>query len=367
MEFSSDHHTSSSAGVLRTRAHAAQQRSRFWPRRLFLYFWAATLLLLVPTARVGAPLLVERRVQQVLHRISGQASVKGLESNLWRGALTLHDFHWSNISGMPGLELHADRVLVRTAWTLGNRFAPHQLVRLEGAMLRCPVVPRGAAGGDRAMAQIAALLDQLCPFGAAEIRVDKGQALLVAPQVAPLTFNNVFLALDRRRQTGELAIDGTAEWSGHGPAAVHLDVQGDRLRPTFDLELDVSQIRLAQLPSAWRSILGLPSGRGFLSMYVEGRAADGRYRGLVKRRWRGNAPVVAKSPARRPHGFSAWLGSLFHPKTTPRVPRPVSPLRIVPLRGQFQAPLNTWLALERFMSLAMGQSSHYRAGKPTAG
>jgi len=259
-----------------------------WTRRILL-----GLVVLIVAARVAAPYVIKRVVNDKLAHLEGyRGHVEDVDLSLWRGAYQAEDLVIEKTDGkVPVPFIALDRLDLGVEWPAlldGNVVARVSVIRPQINFVKGPTKATTQAGDENDW--------QETVKGLAPIRINKFK--VVDGEVHYRDFHSsprVDVILDHLNVTAS-NLSNSADAGGARPSPVtvngtlmhsgRLSLEGDldpfAKRPTFELSTRLEKLHLTQLNPFLRAYVNVDVNRGTFSVYSELHSKDGNFKGFVK-------------------------------------------------------------------------------------
>ncbi len=335
---------------LRTKRAVPPASKTTWPRRIVL-----GLVVLIVGARLAAPSLVERFVNQKLSSLEGYTGhIDDVDLNLWRGAYQIEGIVIEKTGGkVPVPFVKMERLDLAVEWGAlldGEVVARIAAVRPE---LNFVKGPSKATSQDGTEADWRKTVEDLVPLRINKFTVVDGEVhyrdFHAAPKVDVMldhvdaTVSNLTNSKDfSGSRVAEIGARGTLMRSGK------LEVNGKidpfSKEPTFDITSSIEGLRLTQLNPFLKAYVNIDVEKGRLSVYSDLHAKEGRFNGYIKPLVEGLDVLRWKEEDERPleklwQGLVGGVAEIFENQKRDRL------ATRIPLSGRFDQPdINGWAA-----------------------
>jgi hypothetical protein len=248
---------------------------------------------LLVVARAFLPIAVTHYVNRVLNGIQGyEGRVADVDLHLWRGAYTVHDAELVLVAadGSRAPVFHAPRIDLSVEWRALWRGSLVGQIELDRPRIN---VYAGPATKDeqRKADDFVDRFRELLPMRINRFAVVNGrlhfQNLRADPAVdiyldnANITAYNLTNS-ERISETLSATVSGEARamYSGRLTLAMKLDPLAQR--PTYELAFELKDLRLPELNSFLKHYLAVEARDGWVSLFGESKAKEGKFFGYVK-------------------------------------------------------------------------------------
>lgn len=256
--------------------------------------WSVAIVVLLASARVAAPYVIQSQINHRLQRIpefSGR--VGAIHLALFRGAYQMRDLTITKRDGDPNEPFFAaKRIDFSVAW---RKLFAGQLVSdiyAEDVRLTFLNAPSPQASQLQADRRWQDVIQDIFPIDITRCQIYRGMVRYVdttrTPKVDIAIHDLQAIATGLRNRPSKseqtfpshITVEGTVLGSGH----LSVDAQLDALaaQPHFMGKLDLTKVDLTQLDDFLRAYGHVDVSRGTLQIYVEAKAENGAFDGYVK-------------------------------------------------------------------------------------
>jgi hypothetical protein len=304
-------------------------------------------------ARAALPSVVRRYVNDRLARLDAyEASIGDVDLHLWRGAYRIHALRVVKkgsqrprpfFSG-EALDLSIEwRSLLRGSLVGEAIFLRPQLDLVKAEREEGSQLGRGEDWGAR--------IDELFPFRFNSIRVVDGRVAFTAPGIQSadaITAEHVEARLTNLTNVVESGREAFAKFEaagrvlGDAPLRVRGSLDPFAQQPTFDVNLELAQVRLPRVNPWLREYIKADAESGDFQLYLEIAAADGDFKGYAKPILRDVNIYSSEEPEKNPlkrlwEGIVDLAANVFENEREEQV------AARIPLRGTIDDPeASTW-------------------------
>lgn len=314
------------------------------------------LVLLIVAARVAAPYVIQRVVNDKLANLDGYTGRVGdVDLNLWRGAYEVEGIVIEKTGGkVPVPFLKIDKLDLGVAWSAlldGSVVATVKLVRPEVNFVKGPTKATTQSGAE---ADWQATLEELVPLRIDRFQVVDGEAhyrdFHSKPKVDVLvdTMNVLVTNLTNSKEiskTRVATLDVRARVMRSGRLSITGDIDPFKKKPTFALKTRLDKLQLKQLNTFLKAYVNIDVEKGTLSVYSDLTSRNGKFNGYVKPLIENLDVLDWKNETERPieklwEGLVGGVAEIFENQSKDRL------ATRVPLRGEFTAPdVGVWRAV----------------------
>jgi hypothetical protein len=261
-------------------------------RNKWLIALAAIVVLLV-AVRVALPSVVRDYLNDKLQALEGyDGHVDDVDLALWRGAYGIDNIQISKTgSGQPVPFFSSDRVDFSVEWRSLARgslvaegvFSGPNINFVQGETKQQSQTGEGVNWGDR--------LEELFPFRFNTVTIHNGTITFRAPGISTADamkasnvegeVTNLTNVVDSGKETFA-AFQATANILEGGTTRISGSVDPLQEKPTFDVNLQVSNVKLPQVNPWLRQYIKADAEAGDFELYMEIAAADGKFQGYAK-------------------------------------------------------------------------------------
>jgi hypothetical protein len=253
----------------------------------------AVVVVLLVAVRVALPGMVRDYLNDKLQALEGyDGHVDDVDLALWRGAYGIDNIQIAKTgSGQPVPFFSSDRVDFSVEWRSLARgslvaegvFAGPNINFVQGETKEQSQTGEGVNWGDR--------LEELFPFRFNTVTVHNGTITFRAPGISTADamkasnvegeVTNLTNVVDSGKETFA-AFQATANILDGGTTKVSGSVDPLEEKPTFDVNLQVSNVKLPQVNPWLRQYIKADAEAGDFELYMEIAAADGKFQGYAK-------------------------------------------------------------------------------------
>jgi hypothetical protein len=242
--------------------------------------------------RAVLPIFVTDYVNKVMNRVPGfRGTVADIDLHLWRGAYTIHGLELSTVEEgkKPVPVLKVARIEIAIEW----RALLHGAIVGEFGFYQPKInIVTGAAKKEgKSTDNFIDQFKKLTPLDINRFTIVDGELHFVNFAASP----DVDIYLDRVQLTAQnftnsqklskklpatVAARGRAMKSGE--FTLEMQVAPLEKSPTYELAFELKNLHLPELNTFLRHYLSVEARDGYVSLYVESDAADGKFRGYAK-------------------------------------------------------------------------------------
>jgi len=314
------------------------------------------LVLLIVAARVAAPYVIERVVNDKLDQLDGYTGhIDDVDLNLWRGAYEVENIVVEKTGGkVPVPFVALERLDLGVEWGAlldGSIVANVALIRPQVNFVKGPSKATSQAGTE---ADWQKTLEELVPLRINRFVVVDGEVHFRDFHSKPrvnVMIDHLNVKVSNLTNSKELSDTRVAEVSARanvmrsGRLSVDGDIDPFTKKPTFALKTRLDGLQLRQLNPFLKAYVNIDVEKGRFSLYSELRSRNGSFRGYVKPLIEELDVLDWKNEDERPieklwEGLVGGVAEIFENQQKDRLASKV------PLAGQFNKPdVNAWQAI----------------------
>jgi len=314
------------------------------------------LVVLIVAARVAAPYVIERVVNDKLSQLDGYSGhIDDVDLNLWRGAYEVEGLVIEKTGGkVPVPFIALERLDLGVAWSAlldGSVVATVALFRPEVNFVKGPTKATSQAGTE---ADWQKTLEELVPLRIDRFVVIDGEVhyrdFHAKPKVDVL-IDHLNVKVTNLTNSKEISKSRVAELTARanvmrsGKLSIEGDIDPFTKKPTFALKTRLDNLQLKQLNPFLKAYVNIDVEKGRLSVYSDLKSRNGSFRGYVKPLIEDLDVLDWKNESERPieklwEGLVGGVAEIFQNQNKDRLATKL------PLEGQFNKPdVNAWEAI----------------------
>jgi uncharacterized protein YhdP len=333
------------------------------------------LVVLVIAARIAAPYVIERVVNDKLADMDGYTgSIEDVDLSLWRGAYQVEGIRIDKSSGkVPVPFLAIERLDLGVEWRAlfdGSIVARVVLFRPEVNFVKGPTKAQTQTGKE---ADWRTELEELVPLRIDSFVIVDGEVhyrdFHSKPKV-DVVLDHLALEATNLTNSKELAADRVADVKldavlmRSGQLKIEGNVDPFKKQPTFQLKVRLDDLRIAQLNDFLKAYVNVDAEKGELSLYADLRAKNGRFDGYAKPLIEGLDLLTWKEEDERPieklwEGLVGAAAEVLENQSHDRLGTRIA------IEGRFDNPdISTWEAIVETLRNAFVRVLRHGLDKP---
>jgi hypothetical protein len=333
------------------------------------------LVALIVGARIAAPYLIERVVNDKLAGLGGYTgSIDDVDLSLWRGAYQIEGIRIDKSTGkVPVPFLAIERLDLGVEWRAlfdGSIVARVVLFRPEVNFVKGPTKAQTQTGKE---ADWRAELEQLVPLRIDSFVIVDGEVhyrdFHARPKV-DVALDHLAVKVTNLTNSKEISADRVADFEVDGVLmkSGRLKVDGDidpfTKQPTFNLKVRLDDLRITQLNDFLKAYVNVDAEKGKLSLYSDLRAKNGSFEGYAKPLIEGLDLLTWKKEDERPieklwEGLVGATAEVFENQPHDRL------ATRLPIEGRFDRPdISAWEAIIETLRNAFVRVLRHGLDKP---
>jgi hypothetical protein len=350
---------------------------RDWHFGKALRWTLAVVVVLIVAARVAAPYVIKRVVNQKLAELDGYTgSVDDVDLSLWRGAYQVQTIDIEKTGGkVPVPFVAIERLDLGLDWRAlldGSIVARVALFRPQVNFVKGPTKATTQTGKE---ADWRKTLEELAPLDIERFLIVDGEVhyrdFHAKPKVDVLVdhFNVTVTNLTNSKdmtgtRVAKLKADGVLMRSGQ--LSMEGDIDPFQKQPTFQVKTKLEKLHIKELNDFLKAYVNVDAEKGNLSLYSEVDAKNGRFKGYLKPLIEGLDILKWKQEDERPihklwEGLVGAVAEVFNNQSKDRL------ATRIPLDGRFENPdVHTWDAIAEVLRNAFLQALRHGLDKPDA-
>jgi len=313
-------------------------------------------VLLIISARVAAPYVIERVVNDKLRDLDGYTGhIDDVDLNLWRGAYEVEGIVIEKTGGkVPVPFLAIERLDLGVSWSAlldGSVVATVALFRPQVNFVKGPTKATSQSGAD---ADWQKTLTELVPLRIDRFVVVDGEVhyrdFHAKPRV-DVMIDHLNVKVSNLTNSKELSTTRVAQLTARanvmrsGKLAVDGDIDPFTKKPTFKLKTRLDDLQLRQLNPFLKAYVNIDVNKGRVSVYSDLVSRNGAFKGYVKPLIEDLDVLDWKREDERPiekmwEALVGGVAEIFQNQNKDRLATKI------PLEGQFNKPdVNAWQAI----------------------
>lgn len=333
------------------------------------------LVLLIVAARIAAPYVIKRVVNEKLAELDGyNGSIDDVDLNLWRGAYEVEGIRIDKTGGkVPVPFVAVERLDLGVDWRAlfdGSIVARVALYRPEVNFVKGPTPATTQTGKE---ADWRKTLEELAPLDIESFLVIDGEVhyrdFHAQPRVDVLLDHlnvRVMNLTNSKDATGTrvATIEADANLMHSGRFSVTGDIDPFQKQPTFKLKTKLEKLHIKELNNFLKAYVNVDAEKGDLSLYSEVEAKNGKFHGYVKPLIEGLDILQWKKEDERPieklwEGLVGATAEIFNNQSKDRL------ATRIPLDGRLDSPnVHAWDAIAEVLRNAFIQALRHGLDKP---
>jgi uncharacterized protein involved in outer membrane biogenesis len=333
------------------------------------------LVVLIVAARIAAPYLIKRVVNEKLAALDGYTgSIDDVDLNLWRGAYEVEGIRIDKTGGkVPVPFVAVERLDLGVDWRAlfdGSIVARVALFRPEVNFVKGPTKATTQTGKETDWRKT---IEELAPLEIESFLVVDGEVhyrdFHAKPRVDVLIdhFNVRVTNLTNSKdlsgtRVATLKADGVLMHSGQ--LSVTGDIDPFQKQPTFHVKTSLEKLRIKELNGFLKAYVNVDAQKGTLSLYSDVDAKRGAFHGYVKPLIEGLDILQWNKEDERPieklwEGLVGAVAEVFNNQAKDRLATKI------PLEGRLDKPdIHTWDAIAEVLRNAFIQALRHGLDKP---
>jgi hypothetical protein len=332
-----------------------------------LSWFLVALVVLIVAARIAAPYVIKRVVNEQLAALDGYTgSIDDVDLNLWRGAYEVEGIRIDKTGGkVPVPFVAVERLDLGVDWGAlfnGSIVARVVLFRPEVNFVKGPTKATSQTGKE---ADWRETIQELAPFEIESFVIVDGEVhyrdFHAQPRVDVLIdhFNVEVANLTNSEDLSSTRVatikaDGILMHSGR--LSLNGDIDPFKKQPTFHVKTRLEKLRIKELNDFLKAYVNVDAQKGTVSIYSEVDAKRGAFRGYVKPLIEGLDILRWKEEDERPieklwEGLVGAVAEVFNNQAQDRL------ATRIPLEGRLDKPeVHTWEAIATVLRNAFIQA-----------
>lgn len=336
----------------------------------------AVLVTLIIAARIAAPYVIQRVVNDKLANLEGYSgSIGDVDLSLWRGAYQVEDIRIVKTNGkVPVPFVAMERLDLGLEWRAlfdGSIVARIAMFRPQLNFVKGPSKAQSQTGEETDWRKT---LEELIPMRIDSFVVADGEVhyrdFHAQPKVDVL-IDHLRVRVTNLTNSEDIARDRVAAFEADavlmnsGQISVRGDIDPFAEQPTFELRTSLDDLEIPQLNDFLRAYVNVDAEKGTLSFYSELRAKDGAFNGYAKPLIEDLDILAWKKEDDRPieklwEGIVGAVAEVFENQPHDRLGTRV------PIRGRFDNPdIPAWDAIVQLLRNAFVRVLQHGLDKPT--
>jgi hypothetical protein len=269
---------------------------------------AVTFVVLIVAARIAAPYLLVRYVNQTLDELDGYSGhVREVDLHIWRGAYQIEDVRIFKTAGKQAIPLFAARTVdISVQWKALLDGAIVAEIDLFNPQLNFVAEPPNkkepgaeAAAEERDKQRVAhgqestwqKQVKELVPLKINRVGITNGEIHYRDPHADPhvdVLVQSLYGEVDNLTNSQDLSksLVATASFRGRAQRSGKLRIDGSldpyAKQPTFNMKVALENLQVKELNDFLKAYANVDAEKGRISVYAQLATRNGRFKGYIK-------------------------------------------------------------------------------------